>query len=107
MGEQGGKQREWGGGRRMTRMKIKNYRKRFPGRKFLTSYRHITINLDLFFRVWGVMEATAEDLFTSVNHASQATTFSFLMWYMSHLGNVASGKSLTRVACLASRPICL
>lgn len=84
----------WGEGR-MRRMKMKNYMENLPGRKFLTSCRYISINFDLFFRVCQAMGATTEGLFTSLNHASQATTFSLLMWYMSHLGSVASRKPLT------------
>lgn len=64
-------------------------------RNFLTSYRYISINVELFFKVCQAMGATSEGLFTSMNRASQATTFSLLMGYMSHLGSVASGNSLT------------
>lgn len=73
-------------------MKMRNYMKSLPGRKFLTNYRYIGINVDLFFRVCQAMGRTTKDFFPSMDRASQATT----MGYMSHLGTVASGKSLTR-----------
>lgn len=55
-------------------MNMRNYMKSLPGRKFLTSYRYICIDLDLFFRVCQAMGDTTGDFFTSMDHASQSTT---------------------------------
>lgn len=48
------------GRRSKIRMRMRNYMKSLPGRKFLTSYRCIRINLGFFSRICQAMEATTE-----------------------------------------------